>query len=92
MKEVEYEEQSFTELLKADKNILTLFLTLFIRMKTVFGELHLFQWYNELNSWIVFFLHLVYGVWVGRIMVTGFNQGLRKQITPLILSKMLLKI
>lgn len=35
MKEVEYEEQSFTELLKADKNILTLFLTLFIRMKTI---------------------------------------------------------
>jgi len=35
MKEVEYEEQSFTELLNADKNILTLFLTLFIRMKTI---------------------------------------------------------
>jgi len=35
MKEVEYEEQSFTELLNTDKNILTLFLTLFIRMKTI---------------------------------------------------------
>lgn len=35
MKEVEYEEQSFTELLKADKNILPLFLTPFIRMKTI---------------------------------------------------------